>query len=128
MIKEINDNEHRFNGTIVEQRKTVEAIVHRLSSLNARILPPGTIKHLSTASNNNHRRSLIAQLARCPNRTIDNIMEGIRSYINSSEYVDRKTHLIEQACGTEYLTITDYVESTNWRLDTAHFLNQKKMS
>ena len=118
MIKEVNDNEHCFPGTIVEQRKIVEAIVHRLSSLNATILPAGTIKHLSTASNNNHRRSLITQLSRCPDRSIDNIMKGIRDYINSNEYVDQKTHLIELGCNPAKMpTPREYANATNWLLE-----------
>ena len=118
LIKEVNDNEHCFPGTIVEQRKMVEAIVHRLNGLNATILPAGTIKHLSTASNNNHRRSLIAQLSRCPDRSIDNIMKGIREYINSNEYINQKTHLIELACNPAKVpTAKEYANATNWLLE-----------
>ena len=82
------------------------------------VCPEGTIKHLATASNKSHKRSLVEQLAKCPERTIASIMEGVSRYVDSDEYVTERTKLIELACKkTKILTAREYMNSTNWLLE-----------
>ena len=66
LAQEMKDNEHAFTGNIVEKSAKVECLVQKIKNLNLSICPDGTIKHLATASNKSHRKTLIEQMARCP--------------------------------------------------------------
>ena len=98
LSQEIKDNEQAFVGSILEKRSLVESLVQRIRNLNEGICPDGTIKHLATASNKSHKRSLLEQMAKCPERNMTSIMNGVSDYVNSEEYAHEKTLLIELAC------------------------------
>ena len=118
LSQEIKDNEHEFTGNIIENSTKVECLVLKLKNLNMSVCPEGTIKHLATASNKSHKRSLVEQLAKCPERTIASIMEGVSRYVDSDEYVTERTKLIELACKkTKIPTAREYMNSTNWLLE-----------
>ena len=118
LSQEIKDNEHAFTGNIIENSTKVECLVLRLKNLNTSVCPEGTIKHLATASNKSHKRTLIEQLTKCPERTITTIMEGVSRYIDSEDYVTERTKLIELACKkTKIPTTREYMNSTNWLLE-----------
>ena len=118
LSQEIKDNEHVFSGNIIDKAKTVECLVLKIRNLNEGICPDGTIKHLSTASNKSHKRTLMEQLSRCPERSMDSIMRGVQDYVNSDEYSNQKTTLIELACKTTRIpTVNEYSNSTNWLLE-----------
>ena len=118
LSQEIKDNEHAFTGSIIENSSKVECLVQRLKNLNLSVCPEGTIKHLATASNKSHRRTLVEQLAKCPERTIASIMEGVSNYVDSDDYITERTKLIELACKkTKIPTTREYMNSTNWLLE-----------
>ena len=115
---EMKDHEHVIEGNILEKRNIVECIGHRIKNLNESIVPSGTIKHLATASNKSHRRALLEQMAKCPERNMESIMKGVGDYVNSEEYNSQKTLLIELACKKEKIpTVKEYMNSTNWILE-----------
>jgi hypothetical protein len=118
LIKEIKDHEYLFEGTIITRNKTVQCLVQNLKSLNEGICPDGTIKHIATASNKCHKRSLIEQMATRPGRSIDSIMKGVKDYVQSEEYNIQRTKLIELACKKGKVpTMQEYTNSTNWLLE-----------
>ena len=57
--QEVKDNEHVFEGTLTDKNRIVESLVQKIDRLNEGICPDGTIKHLATASNKSHKRSLL---------------------------------------------------------------------
>ena len=116
--QEVKDNEHVFKGSIVDKSNTVEALAQKIDRLNEGICPDGTIKHLATASNRSHKRSLIEQMAKCPSRNMESIMKGVGEYVQSEEYNIQRTKLIELSCKKAKLpTSTEYMNSTNWLLE-----------
>ena len=116
--QEIKDHEHVFEGSFLEKRKIVECLGQRITNLNESIVPNGTIKHLATASNKSHRRAVLEQMAKCPERNMTSIMKGVRDYVTSDEYNYQKTLLIELACKKEKIpTVKEYMNSTNWLLE-----------
>ena len=116
--QEIKDNEHEFIGGIVEKSRIVECLVQKIRNLNEGICPDGTIKNIKTASNKNHKRTLIEQLAKCPERNMSSIMKGVTEYVDSEEHAIQKTILIELACKkTKIPTNKEYMNSTNWLLE-----------
>ena len=118
LIKEIKDHEHFFEGSIITKNKTVQCLVQNLKNLNEGICPDGTIKHIATASNKCHKRSLIEQMAKRPGRSIDSIMKGVREYVNSEEYNIQRTKLVELGCKKGKVpTMQEYTNSTNWLLE-----------
>ena len=118
LSQEIKDNEHAFIGNIIENSTKVECLVQKLKNLNMSVCPEGTIKHLATASNKSHKRTLVEQLAKCPERTMASIMEGVSRYVDSDDYVTERTKLIELACKkTKIPTTREYMNSTNWLLE-----------
>ena len=118
LSQEIKDNEHAFTGNLLEKRSTVDSLVQRIQNLNSGICPDGTIKHLATASNKSHKRSLLEQMAKCPERSLESVMQGVTDYVNSEEYVYQKTLLIELAYKkTKVPTSNEYMNSTNWLLE-----------
>lgn len=118
LTKLYEDNEQSFPGTIMEKSEFVNCLVEKLSKLNRGIGPDGTIKKISIASNRNHKQALIEQTLLCPEKSIKNIMEGVSSYLNSNEYSDMKTLLLELSCKkTKVATKQEYMLVTNWLLE-----------
>ena len=75
-------------------------------------------QHLSTASNKSHKKALLEQMARCPQRSLTSIMSGVQEYVNSEEFNHQKTLLIELACKKMKIpTEKEYMNSTNWLLE-----------
>ena len=74
--QEIKDNEHELVGTISEKRKTRKGVIERLEEMDKTIVPDGTIKQISTASNKSHKQALLEQLKKIPGRNTDSIMDG----------------------------------------------------
>ena len=76
------------------------------------------IKHLATASNKSHKRALLEQIQKCPERNMTSIMKGVGEYVNSEEFNYQKTLLIELACTKERIpSVKEYMNSTNWLLE-----------
>ena len=118
IIQQVKDHEHVFIGSIIDKSRTVECLVQRLKNLNESICPDGTIKHLSTASNKSHKRSIVEQMAKCPGRSMESIMKGVQDYVQSEEYNNQRTNLIELACKkTKLPTPQEYMNATNWLLE-----------
>jgi hypothetical protein len=118
LAKEIKDHEHVFEGSIIEKRKVVKCLVERIKTLNDSLCPDGTIKHLATASNKSHKRALLEQMEKCPERNMTSIMKGVKDYVNSDEFNNQKTVLIELACKKNRIpTVNEYMNSTNWLLE-----------
>ena len=116
--QEIRDNEHELPGTITEKRKTRKGVVERLEQMDKTIVPDGTIKQISTASNKSHKQALLEQLKKIPGRNTDSIMDGVRQYINSEDFNNQKALLVELACQCERIpTVNQYVNSTDWLLE-----------
>ena len=109
LAQEMKDNEHAFSGNIIEISTKVECLVQKLKNLNTSICSEGTIKHLATASNKSHKRTLVEQLAKCPQRTMSSIMDGVSEYVDSEDCLIEKTKLIELACKkTKVPTVKEY--------------------
>ena len=54
----------------------------------------------------------------CPEKSTKNIMEGVSSYLNSDEYSNMKTMLLELSCKkTKIATKQEYMLVTNWLLE-----------
>ena len=118
LIKLYEDNEQCFPGTILEKARMVTHLTEKLSKMNRGMVSDGTIKKLSIASNRNHKQALIEQASMCPEKSIKNIMEGVSSYLNSSEYSNMKTMLLELSCKkTKIATRHEYMLVTNWLLE-----------
>ena len=116
--KEIKEHEHAFEGSIVEKRKIVKCLVEKLKTLDDSICPDGIIKHIATASNKNHRKTLLEQMEKCPERNTASIMKGVKDYVDSDEFNNQKTLLIELACKKSRIpTVNEYMNSTNWLLE-----------
>jgi hypothetical protein len=96
----------------------VKCLVERIHTLNQSIVPDGMIKHLATASNKSHKRALLEQIQKCPERNMTSIMKGVGEYVNSEEFNYQKTLLIELACTKERIpSVKEYMNSTNWLLE-----------
>ena len=118
LIKLYEDNEQSFPGTLLEKAGMVTHLTEKLSKMNRGMVSDGTIKKLSIASNRNHKQALIEQASMCPEKSIKNIMEGVSSYLNSSEYSNMKTMLLELSCKkTKIATKHEYMLVTNWLLE-----------
>ena len=116
--QEIKDNEHEFEGTLIDKSTKVECLLQKLKNLNSSICPDGTIKHLATASNKSHKRTLVDQLMRCPERSISAIMKGVSEYVESEEFNIEKTKLMELAYKKlKVPSAKEYMNSTNWLLE-----------
>ena len=88
--------------------------MERIHTLNQSIVPDGMIKHLATASNKSHKRALLEQIQKCPERNMTSIMKGVGEYVNSEEFNYQKTLLIELACTKERIpSVKEYMNSTN---------------
>ena len=118
MGKKVKENEHLFPGTINEKSSIVESLVKRLKHLEEEVCPSGTIKHISIASNKNHRKILSEKLKKCPEKSIERIMKGVSDYLNSDPYAEQKRSLFELAYVTTRIpTSRDYSSLTNWLLE-----------
>ena len=118
LIKLYEDNEQCFPGTILEKASMVNHLTEKLSKINRGMVTDGTIKKLSIASNRNHKQALIEQASMCPEKSTKNIMEGVSSYLNSDEYSNMKTMLLELSCKkTKMTTKHEYMLVTNWLLE-----------
>ena len=118
LSQEIKDNEHEFEGSLTEKSSKKECLLQRLRNLNLNICPEGTIKHLSTASNKSHKRTLVEQVMKCPERSISTIMKGVSEYVESDEFNTEKTKLMELAYKKiKVPTSKEYMNSTNWLLE-----------
>ena len=118
MRKKIKENEHLFPGTINEKSSTVESLVKRLKHLEEEVCPSGSIKHISIASNKNHRRILSEKLKKCPEKSLEKIMKGVSDYFISDHYAHQKRSLYELAyVSTRIPTSRDYSSLTNWLLE-----------
>ena len=118
LVQEMKDNEHAFSGNIIENSTKVECLVQKLKNLNSSICPEGTIKHLATAANKSHKRTLVEKLAKCPQRTMSSIMDGVSEYVASEDCLIEQTKLIELACKrTKVPTAKEYMNTTNWLLE-----------
>ena len=118
LIKNYKDNEDKFPGTIVEKSRIVECLDKKLSDVNQGLAPNGTIKALSIASNKNHKQILLDQMKQCPEKSLKKIMDGVASYLKSSEYSSMKAMLYELAYKkTKQISRKEYVLLTNWLLE-----------
>ena len=118
LSQEIKDNQHEFEGTLIDQSTRVECLLQKLKNLNLGICPEGTIKHLKTASNKSHKRTLVEQVLKCPDRSLSTIMKGVSEYVESEEFNIEKTKLMELAYKKFRIpTIREYMNSTNWLLE-----------
>ena len=118
LSQEVKDNEHQFEGTLMEKSTKVECLLQKLKNLNLGICPDGTIKHLATASNKSHKRTLVEQVLKCPEKSISSIMKGVSEYLESDEFNREKTKLMELAYKkTKVPSANEYVNSTNWLLE-----------
>ena len=118
LSQEIKDNEHQFEGTLIEKSTKVECLLQKLKNLNLGICPDGTIKHLATASNKSHKRALVEQVLKCPEKSISAIMKGVSEYLESDEFNREKTKLMELAYKKSKIpSANEYVNSTNWLLE-----------
>ena len=118
LIQSYKDNEDKFPGTIVEKSKIVECLDKKLSDVNQGLAPNGTIKALSIASNKNHKQILLDQMKQCPEKSLKKIMDGVASYLQSSEYSSMKAMLYELAYKkTKQISKREYVLLTNWLLE-----------
>ena len=123
---EIKNNQHVFQGNILQQRKIVEALCGSLKELNDTIVPDGTIKQISIASNKSHKKALFEQLKKFPERNMKSIMDGVRRYISSEEFDNQKALLVELACQDQKKpTINEYVSSTDWLLEMLVCIGKK---
>ena len=118
LSKEIKDHEHVFVGNIIEKGKLVKCLIERNKNLSESICPQGTIKHLATASNKSHKKTLLEQMKKCPERNMTSIIEGVANYINSDEFNIQKTLLVELGCKSSKVpTSREYMNSTQWLLE-----------
>ena len=118
LSQEVKDNEHQFEGTLIEKSSKVECLLQKLKNLNLGICPDGTIKHLATASNKSHKRTLVEQVLKCPEKSISAIMKGVSEYLESDEFDREKTKLMELAYKKSKVpSAKEYVNSTNWLLE-----------
>ena len=118
MGKKVKENEHLFPGTISEKSSTVESLVKRLKHLEDEVCPTGSIKHISIASNRNHRRILGEKLKKCPQKSMEKIMRGVSDYLTSDAFAGMKKKLFELAyVSTKFPTARDYSSITNWLLE-----------
>ena len=118
LSKEITNNDHQIIGTIIQKRDIVRCLVERLKSLNDSICPAGTIKHLATASNKSHKKTILEQTKLCPERSMETIMDGVKNYINSEEFKVQQNLLIELACKKGKVpSASEYMNSTEWLLE-----------
>ena len=118
LSQEIKDNQHEFEGTLTDQSTRVECLLQKLKNLNSGICPEGTIKHLKTASNKSHKRTLVEQVLKCPDRSLSTIMKGVSEYVESEEFNIEKTKLMELAYKKFRIPTTrQYMNSTNWLLE-----------
>ena len=118
LSQEMKNNEQEFGGTLVDKSAQVECLLQKLRNLNSGICPEGTIKHLATASNKSHKRTLVEQLLKCPERSNTTIMKGVSEYVESEDYNTEKTKLMELAYKkTKVPTAKEYMNSTNWLLE-----------
>ena len=116
--QEIKDNEHEFEGSLIDKSTKVECLLQKLRNLNSGICPDGTIKHLATASNKSHKRTLVDQVLRCPERSTSAIMKGVSQYVESDEFTTEKTKLMELAYKKlKVPTVNEYMNATNWLLE-----------
>ena len=118
LSQEIKDNEHEFEGSLIDKSTKVECLLQKLRNLNSGICPEGTIKHLATASNKSHKRTLVDQVLRCPERSVSAIIKGVSQYVESDEFTTEKTKLMELAYKKlKVPTAREYMNSTNWLLE-----------
>ena len=118
LCQEMKDHEQDFEGTLVEKSTKVECLLQKIRNLNLGICPDGTIKHLATASNKSHKRTLVEQVLRCPERSISTIMKGVSKYVESDEFNREKTKLMEFAYKKGKVPSTfEYMNATNWLLE-----------
>ena len=118
MRKKFKENEHLFPGTINEKSATVETLVKRLMHLEDELCPTGMIKHISKASNRNHRARMAEKLKKCPEKSLEKIMKGVADYLVSDSYADQKRLLFELAyVVTRIPTSRQYTSLTGWLLE-----------
>ena len=88
MIQRYKDFEEEFPGNVVEKNQLVECLVSKIKNLNDDICPSGAVKHISIASNRNHRKILADQFKQCPEKSIESIMKGVASIYLSYIFQD----------------------------------------
>ena len=118
MIQRYKDFEEEFPGNVVEKNQLVECLVSKIKNLNDDICPSGAVKHISIASNRNHRKILADQFKQCPEKSIESIMKGVSDYLLSDEYFNQKERLFELAYDkTKIPSSSEYGGSTAWLME-----------
>ena len=118
MIQKFKDNVDLFPGSTIEKQQLVQCLVTRIRDISDDICPSGAIKHISIASNKNHRRILAEQLKQCPEKSIETIMQGVSRYLMSEDYLIQKEKLFELAFDkTKIPSAREYSSSTSWLLE-----------
>ena len=118
LMQKYKDNEDKFNGDIVNRSKLVESLTSKLKNISEDLCPAGMIKHISIASNNNHRRTLAEQMKKTPEKSIENIMKGVADYLLSDDYTKQKQNLLFLAYEkTKMPSKSEYMKVTNWLLE-----------
>ena len=118
ITQKYKDNEHLFPGSVVEKSTLVECLTSKLKNINDDVCPAGSIKHISIASNRNHRKSLAEKMKKSPESSIENIMKGVRDYLLSEEYTQQKKSLYNLAYdNTKIPSQRDYMGATSWLLE-----------
>ena len=118
LVKKFKDNEHLFRGTIVERTNLIECLTSKLKGISSDLCPAGTVKHISIASNRNHRKILAEQLKKCPEKSSERIMQGVKEYLVSEEYTIQKQKLFTLAYdSTKIPNAHEYIDSTKWLLE-----------
>ena len=118
LIQKYKDNEHLFQGSLVEKKSLLECLTSKLKNIDEDICPAGAVKHISIASNRNHRRSLSEQLKKCPGKSIENIMKGVGEYLMSEAYTSQKENLYFLAYEKAKVpSPREYMACTSWLLE-----------
>ena len=117
IIQEAKDNEYVFKGDISDQGEALANITSRIERVRDSVCPKGIINTISRASNKNHKRNLIEQVAKMPQRNVKNIMDRIKEYLESDECFHEKAKFMELCKKTTTTTPKEYMNATNWLLE-----------
>ena len=118
LMQKYKDNEDRFPGDIVTRNKLVDSLNSKLKNISEDLCPAGMIKHISIASNNNHRKTLADKMKQYPEKSIENIMKGVGEYLMSDDYAQQKENLYHLAYDkTRMPSRNEYMKATNWLLE-----------
>ena len=118
LMQKYKDNEDKFHGDIVTRSKIVDSLTSKIKNMSEDLCPAGMIKHISIASNNNHRKALAEQMKKIPEKSIENIMKGVGEYLMSDDYTKQKEGLYFMAYEkTKVPSKNEYMKATNWLLE-----------